>query len=71
MMAQCVVDGHSTRTVVSDAEAATLRQALCRSAQTRRLTIRTARLGAKVAVVRTDSAIWHETAAVMRAKLTP
>lgn len=62
---QCV------RTVPDDGDAAALRARIRSLARDRRLRIRTARLGAAVAVVRTDAAVWGEDAATMRRKLTP
>lgn len=71
MLSQCVDVGQSARRVDSDADAATLRGELRRSARAAALRIRTARLGDTVVVARTDAQLWRDDAATMRRKLTP
>lgn len=71
MMAECAGDGQSARTVVADADAAALRQALRESARAGQIRIRTARMDTAVVVVRVDADLWNQDSATMRAKLTP
>ncbi len=71
MMAEAVADGQSARKVVTDADAAALRQALRVSARAGQIRIRTARMDTAVVLVRLDADLWNQDAATMRAKLTP
>jgi hypothetical protein len=61
----------SARRVASDLDAETIRRGIRRHARAAGARVRTARMDGTVVAVRLDAAVWGESAAVMRRKLSP
>lgn len=71
LLEECVRDEQAAWVVPSIDDALDLRAELRRLARAEGLRIRTARVADIVVVVRLDAAVWSESAAQMREKLTP
>ncbi len=61
----------AARWVESDADAARIRARVRALARAEGIRVRTARYDGKVVVVRLDAALWQQSTATMREKLTP
>jgi len=71
LMADCLANEQAVRVVTSSAAAAEVRREVRTRARQAGVRIRTARMQDRVVVVLCSAALWGESAAVMRAKLTP